>query len=294
MTRNLAPDLAAAGGLVRRRSLFDLGHSPGMIRRLVADGTLSVPRRGWVASDSATAAAVRAVALGGQLGGASALESYGIWVDDDGPLVISCPPTASRLPPLGENERRVWLPTSEHLGAKQWRVSVVDALLQFAAHAPRDSLIASVDSALNKKLLGRDEFRRFIRALPRRLRSIEREVDGDAMSGSETHLRLALVRAGYRVESQVFIASVGWVDLLVDGWYIVEVDSRRFHDGIEQQTLDRLRDGNSGIAGYGHGRFMWSQVRYEIDWCLAVVAAAMRDGRPDRSPVDRIDLGLSR
>jgi hypothetical protein len=119
-------------------------------------------------------------------------------------------------------------------------------------------------------------------------------LDGNAMSGTETHMRLALVRAGYRVESQVFIASVGWVDLLVDGWYIVELDSRKFHDGVEQQTVDRLRDGNSGIAGYGHDRFMWSQVRHEMDWCLAVVAAGMRDGRPDRTPVDRIDLGQAR
>jgi len=281
MTRNLAPDLAAAGGLVRRRSLLDLGHSPGMIRRLVADGTLSVPRRGWVASVSAPAAAVRAVAMGGQLGGASALESYGIWVDDDGPLVVSCAPTASRLPVVENGERRVWLRRGHpHTGARQWRVSVVDALLQHAALVDRDSLISSVDSALNLKLLSRDDLRRFIRALPARLRSIAREVDAASMSGTETRMRLALVRAGYNVETQVFVPTVGIVDMLVDGWYILELDSRRHHDGIEHQTTDRRRDGNAVLSGYAHDRFMWGQVRHEIGWCLAVVEARMRDGPP--------------
>ena len=290
MARNLDLDLAAAGGLVRRSALLALGHSPHAIRRAIAAGVLVVPRRGWLASQAAPAPAVRAVALGGVLGGSSALTSYGIWVDDDVPLVVSCAPTASRLPPLAAGERRVWLdPIRLSGGAKQWRVSVVDALLQLALHVERDSLIASVDSALNKKLLGGGDFRRFIRALSRRLRSIEREVDANAMSGTETHMRLALVRAGYRVETQVFIPTVGEVDMLVDGWYIVELDSRKHHDGVEQQTTDRRRDGNAVLSGFAHDRFMWGQVRHDIDWCLAVVAARMRDGRPDRRPLDRTD-----
>jgi very-short-patch-repair endonuclease len=285
MPRNLELDLAAAGGLVRRSTLVELGHSRHTLKRAVASGLLSVPRRGWVASAWAPAEAVRAVELGGVLGGASALVSYGIWVDDDVPLVVSCVPTASRLPPLQNGERRVWLRTVHpHVRSKQWRVSVVDALLQLATFVERDSLIASVDSALNKKLLTSDDLRELIRALPARLRSIEREVDGRAMSGTETRMRLALVRAGYRVRTQVFIPTVGEVDVLVDDWYILELDSRKHHDGIEQQTVDRRRDGNAGLRGYAHDRFMWSQVRYEIDWCLAVVAARMRDGRPDRAP----------
>jgi very-short-patch-repair endonuclease len=109
------------------------------------------------------------------------------------------------------------------------------------------------------------------------------------MSGTETRMRLALVRAGYHVATQVFIPTVGEVDVLVDDWYIIELDSRRHHDGIDHQTTDRRRDGNAGITGYAHDRFMWSQVRYEIDWCLAVVAARMREGRPDRAPLDRTD-----
>ncbi|GAB2453241.1 hypothetical protein GCM10027029_12950 [Conyzicola lurida] len=101
-------------------------------------------------------------------------------------------------------------------------------------------------------------------------------------------MRLALVRAGYRVETQVYVEGVGQVDILIDGWYILELDSKEFHDGTPQQTTDRRRDGNSVIAGYGHDRFMWSQVRYDMDWCLAVVAARISDGRPDRAPIDRI------
>ena len=46
-------------------------------------------------------------------------------------------------------------------------------------------------------------------------------------------------------------------------------------------------------ASPAHDRFMWSQVRYEIDWCLAVVAARLRDGRPSGAPVDRISSRLT-
>lgn len=286
MTRDIGADLAAAGGLVRRAALLALGHRPRAITRAVRAGLLTVPRRGWLAGPGAPPLAVRAVALGGVLGGASALESYGIWVDDPTPLVVSCAPTSSRLPPLGSGEQRVWLAARRpSAGAKRWRVSVIDALLQYARDAEHDALIAAVDSALNTRLLAKSDLRSLMEALPARLRSIEREIDGAAMSGTETRIRLGLVRAGYHVESQVHIPTVGEADLLVDRWLIVEADSRKHHDGRDQQTVDRRRDGNAVLAGYGHERFMWSQARFEMDWVLSVVAARIRDGPPDRSPI---------
>jgi very-short-patch-repair endonuclease len=260
-----------------------LGHSNRVIRRAIEDGLLRVPRRGWVASPHAPVDAVRAVELGGVLGGASALASYKIWTDDESGLVVSCRPTASRLPPLAPSERRVWLGLEAPVHSdRPWRVSVIDALLQFALDAPRDSLIASVDSALNLHLLTEAGLRRLIAALPQRLASIRRELDAKAMSGTETHMRLPLVRLGLRVETQVKIAGIGTVDILVDGWLIIELDSRKHHDGKTNQRRDRARDGNSVLRGYGHERFVWEQVRNHRDWCVGVVLERLRQGRPER------------
>lgn len=122
-----------------------------------------------------------------------------------------------------------------------------------------------------------------LEALPRRLRGIGHEIDGLAMSGTETHMRLALRRAGYQVRSQVHLPGIGIVDLLVDGWLIIELDSRKYHGGADNQLRDRVRDGNAVLGSYGHERFLWEQVRESMDWCLEVVERRLRDGRPLRA-----------
>jgi hypothetical protein len=268
---------------MRRRDLLDLGHHDGTIRRARVSGQIVIPRRGWVASPLAPRPAIRALELGGILGAGSALAVHGIWVDDDHELVVACRPTSSRLVSPSPGERRIWVPQRfPDRSFSRWRASVLDALLQLATVAPRDALIASVDSALEKRLLTRRELALLLAALPHRLRSVAREIDGAAMSGNETHMRLALTRAGYHVQSQVAIPGIGTVDLLVDGWLIIELDSKGWHDGESHQTRDRTRDGNGVLLGYGHERFVWSQVRYSMPWCLDVVEARLREGRPDR------------
>lgn len=291
MTRDLFLDLEAAGGLIRRAQLLRLGHSSQIIRQAIAEQVLSMPRRGWLASSSAPPEAVRAVFLGGRLGGGSALASYGIWVDDDPGLVVNCAPTASRLPPLHSGETRLWLAEVFPLSSgRVWRVSVMDALLQFSRMVPRESLIASIDSALELRKLTQRDLELLLAALPQRLQSVGRDIDGSAMSGTETRMRLALLECGYRVRSQVYIPGVGTVDLLVDDWLIIELDSRGHHESRVAQARDRARDGNAVLIRYGHERFMWEQVRYEIDWCLSVVAERLRDGRPEHAPLRRSQL----
>lgn len=281
MIHSLAVHLHAAGNLAASAQLTERGHSRTEIANAVSAGELWRPRRGWVAAVGARSEAVRAVQLGGRLAASSALASYGIWVDEDAGLVIASPSTASRLPPLGAAERRLWVDDCfPVIAEKRWRVPVADALLQLSRDVPRDSLIASVDSAIQLRAITRSELRMLLRALPRRVNRIEREIDGLAMSGTETHMRLALRRAGYDVRCQVRLPGIGIVDLLVDGWLIIELDSRKYHAGAANQLRDRVRDGNAVIGGYGHERFLWQQVRESMDWCLAVVEHRLRDGRP--------------
>ena len=286
MMRSLARRLEAAGNLATVAQLAERGHGPSEIANAVSAGGLWRPRRGWVAMSGASADALRAVQLGGRLGAGSALASYGIWVDDNAELAVSCPSTASRLPPLAATERRLWAEELfPALSDKRWRVSVMDALLQLGRNAPRDSLIASVDSAIQLRFITRAELRLLLAALPRRLQGVGREIDGFAMSGTETHMRLALRRAGYQVQSQVRLPGIGTVDLLVDGWLIIELDSRKYHGGADNQLRDRARDGNAVLGSYGHERFVWEQVRGSMDWCMNVVEHRLRTGDRSRTLV---------
>ncbi|HEX4057685.1 MAG TPA: hypothetical protein VHX87_05145 [Galbitalea sp.] len=280
MTPDLLRDLRRFEGLALRRQLLDLGHSPGAIARSISRGLARSPRRGWLCTPDAPIAAVRAVELGGKLGGASALETYGIWVDA-GPVLIATPPSASRLPAVAVDERRIWV--AERFPDRhgpQWRVSPRDALLQHAGAADRASLVASLDSALHSRKLTGPELTSLVSALPRSLRGIREQLDSRAMSGTESKLRLACVAAGLTVELQASINNVGFVDLLVEGWLIVEVDSRKFHDGPTDQHRDRVRDGNAVLGGYGHLRFNYPLVQFDLEWCVDVILTRLRSGRP--------------
>lgn len=283
MGRDLGKDLARAGGLTTREALTALGHSEHSLRLATKTGRATIPRRGWIGCAAAAPEAMRAVQLGGRLGGRSALQSYGIWVDD-GPLVDSCSPSASRLPELRTGEVRTRRRTKfAESGATPWRVSVRDALLQLSTMVDRSSLIASLDSALYTRKLHPTQLAGLIAALPERLRSVRHEIDARAMSGTETKLRLACVAAGMRVQIQVSIPSIGIVDLLIDDWLIVEVDSKKHHDEPIQQHKDRVRDGSAVLGRLGHERFDYALIQYELPWCVEVILARLAEGRPNVS-----------
>ena len=144
----------------------------------------------------------------------------------------------------------------------------------------RASLIASVDSALNQRLLSHAELVILADALPERLSGVVRQVDARAMSGTESKLRVACIGVGLKVELQASIDRVGFVDLLIDGWLIVEVDSRQFHDEPKPQHRDRVRDGNAVLGGFGHLRFDYQLVQFELDWCIEVILSRLKSGRP--------------
>jgi very-short-patch-repair endonuclease len=99
------------------------------------------------------------------------------------------------------------------------------------------------------------------------------------MSGPETKLRLACLRAGLDVDIQVAVPGVGFVDLLVEGWLTVEVDSHKFHDEPIQQHKDKVRDDNAILGGFGHLRFDYPLVQYELAWCLDVIRAELSSGQ---------------
>lgn len=106
-------------------------------------------------------------------------------------------------------------------------------------------------------------------------------VDARAGSPPESWARVFLERAGYRVEIQVFIDEVGWIDILVDGWFVIEIDGRRYHAGDTSFANDRRRDRAAYPQGYVVIRFPAVEVLRE-EYFLGEVARVHAAGRPSR------------
>ncbi|HKH09301.1 MAG TPA: hypothetical protein VKA62_10165, partial [Agromyces sp.] len=68
--------------------------------------------------------------------------------------------------------------------------------------------MATVDSALNRRLLTPAGLETLMQRMPRRIRRLKHRLDGRAESGLESLLRFAIEEEGWRVESQVEIRGV--------------------------------------------------------------------------------------
>ncbi|TFB52476.1 endonuclease domain-containing protein [Cryobacterium tagatosivorans] len=281
MNRSLHEDMARFGNLATRSQLRGLGYSDRDIQRAVEQRRLSPIRRRWLAHPGADSRATRAVALGGRLAAASALASHGIWVTRPTGLWIASPPDASHLEPTAPGERRLWVRDRfPEVADRQWRVSPRDAVAQFARIGGESDVVASIDSALNKRLLSASDLDEVFATVPRRLRRLRRRVNGRADSGLETLLRLAAEDQGWRVEVQVRISGVGRVDVLIDGWLVIELDGGQWHDDEQSRDVDRRRDAELVLRGYRWHRFRHDQVLNRMPECLAVIRALRAGGRP--------------
>ncbi|MBN9605381.1 MAG: DUF559 domain-containing protein [Actinomycetales bacterium] len=156
------------------------------------------------------------------------------------------------------------------------RVSVLDALLTaMLCQHPIDA-VASVDSALHLGLVRMSDLRPHCRDARRR--RILDLVDSRAESGLESIVRVALVLAGLRVESQVVIAGVGRVDLVVEGRVVVETDGAAFHRG-PRRHVDYVRDSATAVGGLTPLRFDAAQVLDDLPSVMQAVIAAVRESR---------------
>jgi very-short-patch-repair endonuclease len=141
--------------------------------------------------------------------------------------------------------------------------------------SPREALV-SIDSALHQ---GRTSVAAVARALPatapagRRL--LLRLADGRAASVPETLARLALRASGLRVEVGVPITDVGFVDLLVDGRVVVELDGFAYHSGRKEFAADRRRDRELVARGFLVLRFTYADAVDDPTRVVDAVRAAL-------------------
>jgi very-short-patch-repair endonuclease len=272
-------DLRRLGGITTRTRLGALGHPPVALRRAVDAGSVVRLGRSWLALPDASSEGRRAVARGGILGGESALRSYGIWVTADTGVCIATARSASRLPSLREGEYRVWREGMSRT-AGEWRVRPLEALAQYLPRVDdAHHIVATIDSVLHQGLLAPVQLDELLERMPRRIRRLRTRLDPAAESGLESILRMAISSNGWRVDSQVQIPGVGRVDLLIDGWLVIEADGSAWHDHHEAIERDRERNSALVLRGYRWHRFGARQILHDLERCIEVIRKLLGSGR---------------
>lgn len=273
-----------------RAELVSGGMTARGIRDAVAHGELIRARRNHYLPGDAPQSVVRAARVGGRLTCLSLLQELGVFVFANNALHVHVPTYGGRLasprsrrrrlpPRRWRRERIHWHALVRPEDATTTCVGILDALAQaLRCQAPRFA-IASIDSALNKRLLSPADLDDLFAALPARYDVLKPLVDGRCESGPETLVRLMLRSLGVHAEPQVVFDGIGRVDFVVDGWLVIECDSREFHDSWKQQVDDRERDLRLAGRGYPTLRLLASDILYRSDVVLAAIRGILNSRR---------------
>ncbi|HEV7951676.1 MAG TPA: DUF559 domain-containing protein [Glaciihabitans sp.] len=293
MSSRLLADVTALGEVVRVSDLLRRGHSQASIRWALHCGALHRVKRGWVASAAASQDAITAVIHGGKLTAAAALSSRGTWDGVDRRLHLQfsphyrvteaalASPMSTFAQPRYPREAIVhhWAveraPSSDE---PAWRASVIDALICLGRQASADQFVACLDSALHHSTLSRAALPMLGDLLPARLRPLLTRCDASAASGLESLARFRLEPLVNQIRTQAPIpgigsgGGVGYVDLLIDGWLVIELDGDEWHE----PRADKARDSLLVRQGFRSQRFDYNQVIHRWASTEATVMELLR------------------
>ena len=256
------------------QGLADHGLTRHAASRLVGEGSLLRLRKGRYAPADLHDDLITAGRLGGRLDCLSLLASLGVFVRTNGPLHVQFEPGTTRLPARPDRVVAHWRRsgvTRDALAA-----DLIEALAQACrCQGPRDA-IATLDSAWHHGLVDREGIAAVFARLPRRYGALQDVLDPRSESGAETLMRLLFRSLGVHADVQRRIDGVGRVDLLVDGWLIVECDSMAYHGGWEAHKRDRARDLAAAALGYTTVRPIAEDILYRPEEVLAMMRAILR------------------
>lgn len=260
--------------------------------RLLHDGTIRAVGQ-WYVSAEAPADLLALLSLGVRPTCLDAAALYGLWVPlargvhAFRPRAVGAPvpaplavqirrrvdPESGELVPLPEpvDEERPRPPEPVVLHRPRLRTwpddDPVPDLLLVLDHAarclPTVKAAILIESALNQGKLTRPGLSQLLEGLPQKHRTPLSRVRSDAQSGTETAVRWWLEGRSVRVRTQVQLAPRIRVDLLVGTNWVIECDSRRFHDDPGSYLEDRRRDLALASRGYRVTRLTWEQVFLE-------------------------------
>lgn len=276
--------LDALAGAARRSELVAHGVSPRALAAAVRDGAVVRLDPGlYCLPGQETGDATVAVRYNGVLSCASAAAHHGLDLFGRPSLHVttrSTPPTHVRG--VSFHRRRVECDA---------RVTTLrQTLLDCCRCLATAQAVSVLDSALRQGRIDQAELASLVPARGRSARTVRQAIalaDPQAQSVLESAARvLMLCGAVGPVESQVEVPRVGWVDFVVDGWLVVEVDGYAVHR--ERFREDRRRDAELVRQGYVVVRFTYEDVERRPEWVLSVLHQTLALGRPaHRSARDR-------
>jgi very-short-patch-repair endonuclease len=264
--------LERVGGAARSA---DLPVSRRSVQNAVVAGRVIKRAPGLVALPGCRDDVLAAVACGAVLSCLSAAKDHGLPVLGEPPRVhVTAPRGSERIWRRVEIHRR----TVRHDGR---RTDLLQTVLDCLRCAPVHEAVAIADHAVRHELLTMADLSRAGAGLGENDRARRRLglVDPRAGSPPESWARVFLVIAGYRVDVQVFIDEVGWIDILVDGWLVIEIDGREYHAGERAFANDRRRDRAAYPQGYVVIRFPGAEV-LRREYFLAEVERVHQAGPP--------------
>ncbi|AMM34200.1 hypothetical protein SA2016_3540 [Sinomonas atrocyanea] len=245
--------------------------------RAVEDGELERPRHGLYALPGADPRFVQARSPRSLLTCVSAAGLYGLWV-----LV---PPGPDARPHL---VRSTGADSPDAVVHRELRVpphptapvaGLADVVLHALRCLPELEALVIAECAVTQKGLPLSVLRGHLPgARNGRARAVLELVDRGADSLLETVARTLLRKAGFHVEAQVWIDGIGWVDLLVEGWIIVELDGKT-HEERVQRGKDRVRDREAQLRGLVTLRYGYADVVHR-SWVLVEEVSRILGGRP--------------
>lgn len=137
-----------------------------------------------------------------------------------------------------------------------------------------ESFFAALESALRKRLLTRSELVELRHALPAVHHWLVDFARRDADSGLESLIRLRLHRLGIAVVTQVRIAGVGIVDIVIGDRLIIEADGDT-HSGENNRHRDLMRDARAAALGFVTLRFDYAQIIHDWETVEAAILGAI-------------------
>lgn len=231
--------------------------SAGEMGRLVRSGFARKLRGTWYSDARTPPHLASAIKVGAKIDCISACGLHGLWA----------PQTAGLHVTIG-----VGAPTPSLTGLCVHRVkrkgrlpvaTVAEALRSVIRFHDVETAMIVLESAVNMRKIPKHMAIKIIQEHARRDKTLWKYFDPTSQSGSETRVRLFLQRKGVRVRSQVSIAGIGRVDLLVGDSLIIECDSYAHHASASDMHRDRDRDVQARILGFEvirlSYRHIWSE-----------------------------------
>lgn len=267
--------LTELGGAARASELLRHGISRRRLQRATREGAVLHLRPGlYCLPGQETADVTLAVQASGVLSCASAAVHHGLEVFGRHRLhvtTVSTPPTSR-----GTVFHRRQVECDARV------TTLRQTLVDCCRCLPVGQAVSVLDSAVRQGRTDLDELRRLVPPRgrwARRLRDAVRLVDPQAQSVLESAARVLFATAGLGpIESQVEIPRVGWVDLVVAGWLVIEVDGYAVHR--DRFREDRRRDAELVRQGFAVLRFTYDDLERRPRWVLAVVRETLAVGSP--------------